>query len=306
MLTELNDGLGSRNFEPITYDYSEPSHPAFILNEGIGDWRKSLVESNSLIPDFFRFYLGNNKIFFWAFAIQQTKVWNRSDGGKQIAMVMTRPIGGTGGKIMLNSLVGDHDGKVEPWIGQKIATLIKSATTPPGLVILLSDYRSIDSETMRRIADRIHVAGADVLSLGYGWSFQAIGGRLKVKPPSEYMKGIENSVYVFSHYKQLVQGVWNATCVQYHPETSRGEVRKHLEQLPMGNDWPPSKSVIHNLANIFHLMARDAAYFPTPRENKYPMLLTKSSDLGRLLKDKKLPFASWVSRRERNSDLSLL
>lgn len=311
MLMELNEGLGGRNFEPITYDYSDPSHPAFIPNEGIDDWRKSLAASNSLIPDFFRFYLGNNKI--WALAIQQTKVWNRSDGGKQIAMVMTRPIGGTGGKIILNSLVGDPDEKLEPWIGQKIASLIKNATTPPGLVILLTDNRSIDSETMRRIADRIHEAGADVLSLGFsssgvphGWSFQVLGGRLKVKPPSEYMIGVGNSVYVFSHYKPLVQGVWKATCVQYHPETSRGEVRKHLEQPPNGNDWPPSKSVIHNLANLFHLMARDASYSPTPRENKYPMLLTKSSDLGRLLKDKKLPFASWVGRQERSSDLSLL
>jgi hypothetical protein len=36
------------------------------------------------------------------------------------------------------------------------------------------------------------------------------------------------------------------------------------------------------------------------------MLLTKASDLGRLLKDKKLPFAVWVSRQERIGDLSLL
>jgi hypothetical protein len=311
MLMELNEGLGGRNFEPLRYDYSDPVRPAFILEEEIESWRKDLAESSSLIPDFFRHYQGDGKI--WAFAIEQSRVWNHSDGAKQIAMVMSRPVGGLGGKIVLNSISGDPDEKLEPWIGQKIANLIKNDDARPRLVILLSVNKSIDSDTMKKIADRIYETGADVLSLGFsssgvphGWSFQWIGERMKVKPPSEYMIGVGNSVYVFSHYKPLVRGLWNATCVQYHPETSRGNITSHLEESPKGEDWPPSKCVLYNLANLFHLMARDASYSPTPRENKHPMLLTKASDLGRLLKDKKLPFAVWVSRQERIGDLSLL
>lgn len=62
---------------------------------------------------------------------------------------------------------------------------------------------------------------------------------------------LRDTQWRFSHYRQLVRRLWKATSVEYHPEKSRGSLLKYIES-PNNEDWL-SKSLLHNLANLFHL-----------------------------------------------------